>query len=447
MIRLANAFVILLLTAFAVQGQDTPRPNIIVILTDDMGYGDLSCLGGPYRTPHIDRLASQGRIFTRYYSASPICSPSRVGLLTGMSPARWRITSFLQKKADNALCEQADYLATDAPSLARSLKDAGYATGHFGKWHMGGGRDVDHAPPITAYGFDEYKSTWESPDPDPLLTATDWIWSDQDSIKRWNRTRYFVDQTLRFLEENKGKPCYVNLWPDDMHTPWVGGDDAVGRYPGGPEAEKSFGAVLQEYDRQIGRLIDGIRTLGIENNTIVIFTSDNGPLPTFDGRRSRGLRGSKLSLYEAGIRMPFIIKWPARIKAGTADSTSVLCANDLFPSVCKLSGASMPGGSDGQDMSRVLQGAPAVRTKTIYWEYGRNERTFRYPKGSDRSPSLAILEGKWKLLMNKDGSNIELFDIGADPAETVNLAQSNAAVVKKLSRKVIKWWNGLPSVN
>jgi arylsulfatase A-like enzyme len=439
--------IIFSVSASVVDGQGTSKPNIIVILTDDMGYGDLSCLGGKYQTPHIDRLASQGRIFTQYYSAAPICSPSRVGIMTGMAPAKWRITSFLQKKADNKLCEQADFLTTDAPFLARSLKDAGYATAHFGKWHMGGGRDVDNAPPITAYGFDEYSSTWESPDPDPVLTATDWIWSDKDSIKRWNRTRYFVDRTLSFLEKNKSKPCYINLWPDDVHTPWVGGDDASGRYPGGPEEEKSFVAVLQEYDKQIGRLIDGIQQLGIDNNTIVIFTSDNGPLPTFNAQRSLNMRGSKLSLYEAGIRMPFIIKWPTRIKAGTIDSTSVLCATDLFPSFCQISGTPAPQHSDGQDMSQVLLGTPAARKKPIYWEYGRNEKTFRYPPEKDRSPSLAIREGKWKLLMNKDGSNTELYDMEKTPSETINTAQSNPTKTKDLSKKLLKWWNDLPSSN
>jgi arylsulfatase A-like enzyme len=443
MTKFFMAFSIASLAMATVAAQTTTRPNIIVILTDDMGYGDLSCLGGIYPTPNIDRLASQGRIFTRYYSASPICSPSRTGLLTGNAPAKWRITSFLQKKADNRLCEQADFLAPEAPTLARSLKAVGYATAHFGKWHMGGGRDVDNAPPITAYGFDAYKSTWESPDPDPVVTATDWIWSDQDSIKRWNRTRYFVDQTLTFLERHKDTPCYINLWPDDMHTPWVGGDDATGKYPGGPEEEKSFIAVLQEYDRQIGRLIAGIQRLGMDNNTIVIFTSDNGPLPTFDGRRSLHMRGSKLSLYEAGIRMPFIVTWPARIQAGTTDSTSVLSATDLFASLCSVAGATMPRHSDGQDMSRVLEGTPATRRKDLYWEYGRNDKSFRYPAGRNRSPSLAMRAGKWKLLMNADGSHVELFDIDADPGETLNVAQANAATVKKLSKKLSTWWKEL----
>ena len=197
------------------------KPNILFILTDDMGYGDVGCYGGKFApTPNLDRLARDGIRFTQYYSVSPICSPSRAGVTTGMFPARWNITSFLQTRKGNRACEQADFLDPQAPSLARTLKAAGYATAHFGKWHMGGGRDVTNAPPFAAYGFDEHAGTWESPEPHPDITATNWIWSPHDKVKRWDRTAFFVDKTLDFLRRHKGQSCYVNLWPDDTHTPW-----------------------------------------------------------------------------------------------------------------------------------------------------------------------------------------------------------------------------------
>ena len=225
------------------------KPNIILIYIDDMGFADLKCFGGPYQTPNIDQLAKEGIRFSQYYSACPISSPSRVAVTTGMYPARWGINTFLQTKSGNANAEQNDFLNSAAPSLARSLKQNGYATAHFGKWHMGGGRDVYNAPAITSYGFDEFSSTWESPDPDPKLTSTNWIWADSDEVKRWDRTAYFVDKTLDFLSRNKGnKPCYINLWPDDVHTPFV--FDADGE--GNPNAtntrtlEPSFIVVLTE---------------------------------------------------------------------------------------------------------------------------------------------------------------------------------------------------------
>src|SRR5262249_5173227 len=187
-------------------------------LADDMGPGDLACYGGTIApTPNIDRMAAEGIRFTQYYSAAPICSPSRVGCTTGMFPARWNITSFLQEKKGNRACEQAAFLDPESSSVARLLKNAGYATAHFGKWHMGGGRDVTDAPKFAAYGFDEHAGTYESPEPDPEITATNWIWSPDDKVKRWDRTAFFVDKTLDFLKrhkssgQDKGQPSYINV--------------------------------------------------------------------------------------------------------------------------------------------------------------------------------------------------------------------------------------------
>lgn len=182
------------------ENEEGHRPNIIIIYTDDMGMGDLSCYNsGWIQTPNIDKLARNGIKFSNYYSASPVCSPSRAAITTGIYPSELGITTFLDSRINNAKCEQFDYLNPSNPSMARILKDAGYRTGHFGKWHMGGGRDVHNAPSIANYGFDEYVSTYESPNPDPLITSKNWIWSEIDSVKRWDRTRYFVDKTLDFF--------------------------------------------------------------------------------------------------------------------------------------------------------------------------------------------------------------------------------------------------------
>ncbi len=425
------------------------KPNIIVILTDDMGFSDVGCYGGNFApTPNLDKMASQGIRFTQYYSSSPICSASRTGILTGMAPARWNITSYLHEKAENRKCEQADFLSSSAPSIARTLKTAGYATGHFGKWHMGGGRDVTKEPGFEAYGFDEHSSTWESPDPDPLLTATNWIWSDKDSVKRWDRTAYFVDRTLDFLKRHKNQPCFINLWPDDVHTPWVPSQERFGQYPNGPVEERKFRAVLDEYDRQMGRLFDGLKQLGIDENTLVIFLSDNGPLPSFKGSRSGNFRGSKLSLYEGGTRLPFIVRWPGHTPAGKVDQQSVLSANDLFPSLCELAGAKMPKdfAFDGKDESRVLLGKSSKESRTLYWEYGRNNESFGFPKGRDRSPNLAIREGNWKLLMNFDGTGIELYDLENDKNETTNLVSKKPELAEKLKTKLLAWRNSMPKL-
>jgi len=419
------------------------KPNIILILSDDMGVGDVGCYGGRLvETPNIDRLANEGIRFTQYYCASPICSPSRAGIITGQYPGRWRITSYLQTRAGNKGCEQADFLDAGAPSLPRVMKAAGYATAHFGKWHLGGGRDVKEAPKFAAYGYDEHAGTWESPQPHPDITASNWIWSEKDKVKRWQRSSFFVDKTLDFLKRHPGQPCFVNLWPDDVHTPWVPSDEAKKG-----DTPDNLRGVLIEYDRQVGRLMAGLRELGIDSNTLVIFTSDNGPLPTFKADRAAGLRGSKLSLYEGGIRMPFIARWPGKAPARRVDEQTVMSAIDLFPSLCSIAGAPLPGGVqfDGEDLADALLGKTVQRKVPLFWEYGRNEKFFAYPRiANDRSPKLAVREGKWKMLVNPDGSGPELYDLSADRNETSNVAARHADVAKRLVDQVLAWRSSLP---
>ena len=439
----------LLIGALTASGQEPP--HIIVILTDDMGFSDIGAFGGDIiPTPRLDGFAAEGTKFTQYYSASPICSPSRTSVLTGMFPAEWNFTTFLNDRRSNGRAEQANYLNVHAPSIAKVLKAAGYTTGHFGKWHMGGGRDIKNAPEFKLYGFDEHASTYESPEPDPALTATDWIWSDVDSVPRWNRTAYFVDKTLDFLRRHKGTPCFVNLWPDDMHTPWVPEENRrqEGKFPMNPNEEAAFKGVLAEFDKQMGRLFDGLEELGIAENTLIIFTSDNGPLPSFKGSRSGGLRGTKLSLYEGGIRMPFIVRWPGRVPAGATDSVSVLNSTDLFPTLSSIASAEVPANykGDGENRVQVLMGHPAPRKMDMYWEYGRNDYAFNYPKGSDRSPNMAIRSGKWKLLMDYRSDRVELYDMVADRYETTDVAESHPKIVDELRTKLYTWRSYLPEL-
>jgi len=431
---------------------DAPRrPNIVLILADDLGPGDLGCFGGQAaETPNLDRMAREGIRFTRYYAASPICSPSRCGLLTGQFPARWRITSYLQTRAGNRACEQADFLDPKAPTLPGALKAAGYATAHIGKWHLGGGRDVRDAPRFTAYGYDVGYGTWESPEPHPDLTSGNWIWSADDMVKRWERTRWMVNRTLDFLTAHPDKPCFVNLWLDDPHTPWVpSADDQTvggnGRAVGKKNTRPRLRAVLHEMDRQVGRLLDACRSRN-GRPTLVLFVSDNGPLPSFNRERTCGLRGSKLSLYEGGVRLPFIA-WGAGVPAGNVDESTVLAAVDLFPTLCKLAGAELPDGyaPDGQDMSAALFGKPGRRSRPLYWEYGRDDRSFSYPQpASDRSPNVAVLDGGWKLLVNADGRRQELYDLMRDSGETVNRAAEEPARAARLTAEALKWRRAMP---
>lgn len=423
----AGVFLICVLGGSAHAG---PAPHVVFILTDDLGPGDLGGDGGTIAaTPHIDRLAKEGTRFTRYYSAAPICSPSRCGLITGNFPARWNLTSFLQTRAGNRECEQVDFLDPKAPSLPRQLKAAGYATAHIGKWHLGGGRDVTDAPKFAAYGYDEGVGTYESPEPHPDITRP-------DTVKRWERTAFFVDKTLDFIARHPAQPCFVNLWLDDPHTPWVpGAQSSRGDTP------EKLKAVMEENDKQIGRLMDALPA-----NTLLIFSSDNGPLPTFEQKRALGLRGSKLSLYEGGIRVPFIARWPGRVPAGRVDETSVIAAVDILPTLCAIAGAKRPEGyaGDGADVSKALLGAVLARTGPLFWEYGRNDKSFKFPGPHNRSPNIAILDGHWKLLVNADGTGTELYDVFADPNETKNMAAEQPDIATKLKAAAQSWRKALP---
>lgn len=419
------------------------KPNIIFFLADDLGPGDIGPYGGKIApTPNLDRLAQGGTKFTQFYQAAPICSPSRCGLITGSFPARWNITSYLQTRKGNRECEQADYLDAKAPSLPRVLHDAGYATAHIGKWHLGGGRDVKDMPLFAAYGYDEGVGTWESPQPHPDITATDWIWSDKDKVKRWERTGFFVDKTLDFMKRHADKPCFINLWPDDVHTPWVPGADD-GALPKGDTREKLVRVVI-ENDKQIGRLLDNLPP-----NTLLIYASDNGPLPTFQGERATDLRGSKLSLYEGGIRLPFIAYWPGHVPAGKTDDTTLLCGVDMLPTLGAIGGAKLPVALpdkplDGQNLSAALLGTPQTRNKPLFWEYGRNDTSFAFPKGRDRSPNVAMREGNWKLLVNADGTDAQLYDLKSDPNEKTDVSTQQPEIAARMKAAALSWRQSLP---
>ena len=200
-------------------------------------------------------------------------------------------------------------------------------------------------------------------------------------------------------------------------------------------------------DRQIGRLMDGLKELGIDDKTLVIFSSDNGPYPNLAGR-TQGLRGCKFSLYEGGIRLPFIVRWPGVTPAGATDETTVIGAVDMLPTLCSIAGAEAPKGVelDGIDRSVALKGKPqAERERPLMWEYGRNEEFFGYPKQPrDRSPQLAIRDGKWKLLVNADGEAAELYDLSADTNETNNVIGEQPDNAARLKKSVLDWWRSLP---
>jgi arylsulfatase A-like enzyme len=451
-----HVLVLLLMTLPAVARADTPKLNVIFILADDLGWGDLGCYGSKQiATPHLDRLAAGGIRFTQFYTASPICSPSRVGFMTGRYPARSKVTSYLQSRAGNRHCEQADWLDPSVPFLARILKAAGYVTAHFGKWHMGGGRDVQDAPTPKAYGFDEHHVNFEGMPPrfehEAIKKPATFEGKD---YARHEITAYWVDRTIDFMKRNKDRPFYVNVWPQDTHTPFIPSDKQLENVGNAPQQEQRFRAVLRELDRQVGRLLAAVRELGLEDHTLIVFAADNGPEPSFGRVRTGGLRGMKWSLYEGGVRVPLIARLPGVIPKDAVNENAIVGAVDFLPTVCKLCGIALPKDLrlDGEDVSAAFRGAAAGRKGPLFWEYGRKPpsdrkgfRPFPYPAElGAKSPNLAIRDGNWKLLVNADGGSVELYDLATDREETTNLAEARPEVTRRLRETVLQWRKGLP---
>ncbi len=441
----------------------TPPPNFVVVFIDDLGWGDFSCFGNQdARTPNIDRLAAEGIRFSQFYVNSPICSPSRCALTTGQYPQRWRITSYLNNRADNQRRGMANWLDPHAPTLARMLHDNGYATGHFGKWHLGGQRDVDDAPPITAYGFDQSLTNFEGMGA-KLLPLTlkpgqqkpNRIWEDAQRLgqpvtwmQRSKITGGFVDAAIPFISQAvaEKKAFYINLWPDDVHTPlwppvekWAQGKSGL------------YLSVLQEMDRQLGKLFDHIReTPALRDNTLILVCSDNGPEP--GAGRAGPFRGAKTRLHEGGIRSPLVVWGPGLIAAennGTHNETSVFAAFDLVPSLLMLANVTPPADVtfDGEELSRTLLGSStASRATPIYWRRPPDRKTAG-PAFPDPQPDLAVRDGDWKLLCDYDGSNPEFYNLAHNRGETTTLAGKYPEHVARLTAALMAWHQSMPPDN
>lgn len=453
-----NLLIAVILMAFTLSAWNASagetKPNIILLFIDDMGWADFSCFGNTNATtPNVDRMAAEGIAFESFYVNSPICSPSRVAISTGTYPQRWKISSYLADRASNKSRGMANWLDPKAPMLARSLKQAGYATGHFGKWHMGGQRDVNDAPAITEYGFDESLTNFEGMGAKLLPTTIDKdgkkgrIWGDAVRLgepvtwmERSEITTGFIEATIAFMKkaEAAGKPFYVNVWTDDVHSPFWPSYERIKKTNNKREL---YLAVLEEMDKQFAPLFDFIRNdETLRSNTMILVCSDNGPEP--DAGRAGALKGFKTHLYEGGIRSSLIVWAPglmSKSAIGTRNKDSVFSAMDLTPSLLKLTGVPAPTDAnyDGEVLLDVLLGrSNKSRKSPIYFSRPPDRKNYY---GFKNLPDLAVRHDKWKLLCDYDGSRPELYDLSADPGESNNLADTQPDVAKDLLNKVVTW--------
>lgn len=429
------------------------RPNIIFILADDMGWGDLASYGHPQmKTPNLDQLAAQGTRWTQFYVASPVCSPSRAAFLTGEFPSREGIHGHFGSIKENAARGMPQFLDPARPQLVSDLKRAGYATAHVGKWHLRNnvaailGRepesDQGQGPTPEAYGFDFVGSG------EPFGGAG----PADDPYYRARSSRVFVDEAINFIRQNRSGPFYVQLWallPHGRLNPLPHqlrpyDHLAPGRDFPHASAAQIYMASVTDLDSEVGRLMAALDELGLAKNTLIIFTSDNGPEDIHvinaghSGVGSTGLfRGRKRSLYEGGIRMPLIVRWPGRVPAGRTDDTSVLNAVDFRPTLTALADATLAPGrvADGEDVRNILFGTARARTKPMHWEW----RSPIIGHAVNRSPGLAIRDGDWKLLLNPDRSRIELYAVGDDLTELDNRAREHPKIVERLAAQALAW--------
>lgn len=407
--------------------QTSDKPNFVIIFTDDQGYQDVGCFGSPtIQTPNLDRMAAEGMRFTDFYSAASICSPSRAALMTGCYPSRVGITKVLFPN-DNI------GLNPEEITIADILKSKGYATACLGKWHLG------HLPEFlpTSNGFDYYFGIPYSNDMDGIQGKNknlDRAWLQND-YSPWNvplmRGKYIIerpanqttlierytDEAVKFIGENKNNPFFLYLPHTMPHIPLFVSDEFYVE-----DVKKAYKATIEQIDSSVGRILAAIKEAGVDKNTLVVFTSDNGPWLSkkHHGGCALPLRDGKFSTYEGGMREPCIMRWPGEIPAGKV--CSEVCGTiDLLPTFAKLAGAEIPADRviDGRDIWPLMEGRPGA---------GSPHEAYFYYNGNRLD---AVRGGKWKLRRVSD--NIELYDLEADIGEKVNLAGKYPEIVKKLS--------------
>ncbi|XP_065181104.1 arylsulfatase G-like [Sycon ciliatum] len=435
------------------------RPNVIFILADDWGWGDVGVYNPDHpfiRTPYLDVLASQGMLFTDFHVANPVCSPSRTAFMTGQFPSTLGIFNYLRSShAANHGDGMPDFLNASTPTITRLLQQAGYRTGHFGKWHLGSTPD---APPPTAYGINE-SATYTSTDPNRLDGC-----ADPGSIKvcpdvHWSgkSSGLIVDRGIEFIG-NASKdqvPFYLNLWLHVSHAPLQLLPDQFAHYPlnrtcrlEDPDVythcpEQVFRAAQHDADAQIGRLMSALDQMKLVANTLVIFSADNGPEDPniyFNSVGSAGpFRGQKRSIYEGGHRVPFIARYPGVIPTNRT-SHVLMSSVDFLPTIAAFTGtpldSSVVGHLVGMDMTSVLKGGPAAERKVnLKWDW----RFSVIGNCWNMAPRLAIRQGDWKLLMNADGSRVELYNMTEVHFEDIDHSSRQPDVVKALSTELLSW--------
>ena len=445
------------------------RPNLIFIMADDLGWRDIGCFGSTFhRTPNLDKLAARGVKFTQAYAANPLCSPTRSSVLTGLWPARTGITApvchlpqvILEKglakgnpKMRVLVAESVTRLKTDYVTLPEVLREAGYKTGHFGKWHLG----AEPYSPLQ-HSFDVDWPHYPGPGPAGSYITP---WRYPAALKVEGKPGEHIEDTLsgqvvKFIRENNDRPFFVNYWQFSVHSPYDAKDELVAKYrqladPNNPQRNPVYAAMVESLDDGIGRVMAALEETGLLDKTIIVFFSDNGGV-SWGGRDSDGghksarfqadmtspptsnlpLRNGKASLYEGGVREPCIVVWPGVTKPGTSNDT-LIQSIDWMPTLLDMAGVPLPANAkpDGVSLAPLLKGGKLVRD-TIFCHFPHDT------PASGQHPGTSVRRGDWKLIRlfagNDDGTDkLELYNLADDLGETRNLADGKPDLVRELN--------------
>ena len=417
------------------------KPNIIFIFADDWGYGDLSLHGSTWvQTPNIDQMANEGMDFANFTVNSPVCSPSRVAVMTGQFPARQSVHQHFAGWKANKSRGMPDWMDPKGISFPRELQNAGYATAHFGKWHLGSG---DNVPKESLYGYDEYAT-----------------FNGSKTIDINAAGSVGVDYAEDFIKKHKEEPFFINLWLHEAHLAHFPLPKYMKKFKALNEQQRVYASVIAEGDEAVGRINRLLKELNLEDNTLVVFSTDNGPEwaatkkykthkkkdPKGLGKyysvgQTGGLKGQKRSLFAGGIRVPFVVKWPGVVPAGVENTTAVVTAVDLAPTFLEAAGVKLPKGyqPDGESILSAFKAKNFQRSKPVFWEWkGGTSREYTWP-------TLGVRDGDWKLVVDVTGEKHELFNLKDDWKEVRNLSDSNPKKTTELLTLLATWKQSLPT--
>tara|TARA_Y100001934_G_scaffold94026_1_gene116093 strand:+ start:292 stop:1686 length:1395 start_codon:yes stop_codon:yes gene_type:complete len=419
------------------------KPNLLFIMADDLGWMDLACQGNPLvETPNLDRLAKQGMRFTDAYAAAPVCSPTRCAVLTGQAPARIGLTThlpgrFFPKDGRPQPAELVPQLNGEHVTIAERMKEAGYASAFLGKWHVapssGKGGKVDHAVSPSGQGFDINVGGTSYGGP-PSFFSPYRNAELEDGPKGEYLPDRLVEETINFIDANKGKPWMAHLWFYTVHWPMQAPERLLRKYADrkGPGLNDTrYGAMIEAMDLAIGRLLSVLEKKRNDKDTLVIFTSDNGGFAGVSD--CRPLRESKGHLYEGGIRVPLIVRWPGEVPAGTLCREPVI-SMDFYPTFLQLAGLKPAGKPiDGESLLPLIRQTGELRRKALYFHFPN------YAWHMGNRLAGAVRQGRWKLIRNYDDGSLELYDLGKDLGEKKNLAQAHPETAARLDAGLSRW--------